>query len=114
MEEQPTPDDERELKPAEKVRLASLALRLGYGDDDVLPDLVDEVRRRLESEVKVDDAHALHRRKVASAERAQLAAESYLRGEGSLAAMCQTYQVTERTLSRAIARLRAKETTNHE
>jgi hypothetical protein len=101
------PGDQGQLPSADRCRLASLMLRLGYGDDDVLPDLVDEHLRRLDSKIKTHASHALHQRKVDSAQKARLAAEAYLQGSGSMAQVCKVYGVTERTLSRNIARLRA-------
>jgi hypothetical protein len=109
-----TPDDGQDLQPGERARLASLMLRLGYSEDDVLPDLVEEQLRTLPRRIKIHDAHAVHLHKADSGQKAKLAAESYLKGEGSLAQICAAYQVTERTLSRAIARLRAQEASIHE
>ena len=109
-----TPDDDGELQPPERARLCKLALRLAFADNDVLPPFVHEQLHALSRQIETDDARALHLHKVHSAEKARRAAEAYLQGSGSLAQICAAYQVTERTLSRAIARLRAKETTNHE
>jgi hypothetical protein len=112
MEEQPTADDDRELQPPERARLAMLAIRLAYGGDDVPADIVHEQLHRLSRRIKINDAHALHLHKTHSAEKAALAAEAYLQGAGSLAQICAAYGVTQRTLERNVARLRAREASN--
>jgi hypothetical protein len=108
-----TPDDDRELRPGERARLAVLAIRLAYdGGDDVPPDFINQQSHTLSRQIKIDQGHSLHLHKTNSAQKARLGAQSYLRGEGTLAQICAAYQVTERTLSRAIARLRAQEASN--
>src|ERR1700751_6096341 len=90
---EPPETDARPLAPAEKCRLATLMLKLG-DDGDEWPQFLHEQQERLSRQIKVDDSHALHRRKADSAQKAQLAAAAYLQGEGSLSQMCAAYQVT--------------------
>ena len=107
------PDNNREsLPPGSKARLAMLAIRLAYSDDDVPADIVHEQLHRLTRRIKSDDAHAVHLQKADSAQKARLAAEAYLQGSGSLAQICAAFAVSQRTLERNIARLRAREASN--
>ena len=107
-------DDGKELRPAERARLASLILRLGYGDDDVLPDLVDEQFRRLDRKMKFNGLAVRRQREAHCQEVAPTAAALYLRGGITMAEVAQRFGISERSLSRAIAKLSAREVTNHE
>jgi hypothetical protein len=99
--------DSQELAPAEKGRLASLILRITGHDYGEPGSFLSAHLHRLDRQIKTDDAAARRKHKVHSREAAPIAARLYLQGGITMAEAAVKFGISERSLSRALATLKA-------
>ena len=108
-----TPDDERELRPAERARLATLAIQLAYDGDDAPSDVIDEQVRRLQRVITDSSKQARREHWQPNSAAPQQAARVYREAQSSgqpvsLADVATQFGTSERSVSRYVAKLKAE------